>query len=753
MGIRRTLANKVAAIIDPTVNNSASVPLGRQFWKYGNSNPMIADWSDVMMNDKDLYTGYMYAALRNRANRVASVAREYVRTTANRQIMDASKAKNEAIIHPYLQKIIDSNDFSNRDFWYRISTWADLKGAFWLMAVRNVQGTRVGDIQYFKLLNPFNIQRVISMETGEVEGYKETRGPWSRNIPKELVIEMWDFHPLDDNQPFAMAQAAKEARFTQKQAGDYTRSSLRNNVKNKGIVSTNIELSPEQMANFKASILNGNKSEPIFTDGAGNVKYDPMQVDMDKAALDKINNISLEELLAVTGMSRTTFGIEVSGVTRDTSKVQYEQLVEGHTKPRIEWVIDALNQDFKRYYPDQAKKTKYEITLENPFGIDRDAEIKDNEVRTKNYELFKTLVNAGYKPEIASKYAAGEISLEELGEPTNPPVQLTVQQGEQPPAPQPEEDKKQQQAHHHDIPAAVHNQLDAPNASALKLQEASLKNAIINVEHNLVAAAIGHVSNAYDSEKDIIGETEKAKAVNDLETVLTIFYGTVLPLYGSLIMNRRIGELGYSGTFTLDPQAQSYIRVTATRAAQSHVSTVVDDLLKTAHDAFDAVVADRAKRLEPSPNRSPEEALAEARRLVLDEGAGHDEIVRALRQEYTEIAKNRAEVIAKSEANRAFTASQYEADRQFLDQNGLTGRAFKKLITRSASPCQFCLNMAAQPPIPFDQNFANLGEVLSATFEKQDGTTSVRKMKVDYEEIRAGNLHPLCECTYLLIVE
>ena len=75
------------------------------------------------------------------------------------------------------------------------------------------------------------------------------------------------------------------------------------------------------MTNFKARLYDGKKGEPLVSDGAGGLKWDTMQIDMEQSALDKISQGNLESLLAVTGMSKTTIGIEVSGVTRETSKV------------------------------------------------------------------------------------------------------------------------------------------------------------------------------------------------------------------------------------------------------------------------------------------------------------------------------------------------------------------------------------------------------------------------------------------------
>ena len=53
-------------------------------------------------------------------------------------------------------------------------------------------------------------------------------------------------------------------------------------------------------------------------------------------------------------------------------------------------------------------------------------------------------------------------------------------------------------------------------------------------------------------------------------------------------------------------------------------------------------------------------------------------------------------MIAKTETNRAFSMSQFQADRQFLDQNGWTGQAYRKWVCRGPNPCVFCLAKQAE---------------------------------------------------------
>jgi len=104
-----------------------------EFRRFG-SKAMHPDWTQVVMSDEDLYTGYSFAAIRNRATFVARIATENVTTESNDQTKDFE--------HPHLQAISSSPTFSDYAFWYAISTYLDLEGWFPLMAIRNFSATR-----------------------------------------------------------------------------------------------------------------------------------------------------------------------------------------------------------------------------------------------------------------------------------------------------------------------------------------------------------------------------------------------------------------------------------------------------------------------------------------------------------------------------------------------------------------------------------------------------------------------------------
>lgn len=694
MNIFTKLKNQLTSLL---TRNSMSLP--QQFLRYGGRDRMSPSWSDVVMNDRDLYTGYAYAAIRNRAATLARIAIENVYTDTDSETPDLK--------HPYLTALEQSNTFSAYQFWHDISTYLDLEGVYYLMAVRATSKTKVGDVQEFKLLNPYNIRRVLSGDTLEIGGYTENRKGFTRDIPKELIIEVRELNPFNEDEPLSMTDAAKESQFTLKTAGDYARSSLRNNINAPGIISTDVVLPKEEFENFKSRIKSGQPGAPIFVNGKGGVSWESMNVELTTAALGVVNEMNRDSLLAVAGTSKTVIGIEQSGTTRETAKVQKDLHVEGQILPRIQLIIDALNLDFKQHYPET--KPYPVILVDNPNATDYDADIKFNAVKQSQFDLYTNLINKGYDIEVAASYVKGDFDIDQLGEPANPPVTM-FPAGFFDTDIDDEDDGDDGDSNN----KLVKQQISVETSGTARQQEGALKNAIVNVEEQLVIAAINSVTekmkNQFEEEKEVVPRKNKKQAVAELLLMLTTFYGIVMSLKGQENMRDRVGTYAMPGVFKLDTATKKYISTIAKKAAESHVDTVSNDLYTV------------------------------VRQAALD-GQSQQEIVAAIKQTYSgEIVESRAKTIARTETNRAFTRAQFEADRQFVDQNELQGQAFKQWVTRSADPCETCEELASEPPIPFDTTFRDVGD-------------SIGDFEVGFEDLEAGNAHPNCACEYELIIE
>lgn len=420
MEITNRIKNAVAAF--RKTENSSSDPSA--FLKYGNQKIMPQTWSTPQINDQDFYTGYGFAVINKRANRSVVLGKKFLYTDASEAIIKKSNETNVTVTHPYLSLIRSSVDFSERDFWYNVSTYLDLEGVYYLMAVRTVtnNGT-VGNIQKFSLLNPYHVRQVINSK-GELGGYVENSGEMQRDIPKEMIIPITLLNPFDDRKAYSLADAARDSQFTLKQANDFAREAIDGNLNSPGILSSAIELPDDQFDNFVSRVKNHGRGEPLFGNGAGTVSWVNMQTDLDKAALDKINSINRDVLLAISGLSKTGVGVEESGTGREVSRTQKDDFTENAIMPQIENIIDSLNLDYRKYYATEYKNNKYTILLDNPLETNRDAEQADIDIRDSQFTLMQSLVADGYSNEIASKYAKGEIDITALGEPT-PVVPVT----------------------------------------------------------------------------------------------------------------------------------------------------------------------------------------------------------------------------------------------------------------------------------------------------------------------------------------
>lgn len=708
MNLGKKLTNAFKAFRTNSLTEGAF--LARDFRKYGNKR-IAQDWAATIISDQDMYTGYSFAAINNRANGVAQLATNNLTTTAKPEVVKRAKEKDEVLTHKYIDIIDKSKTFSNYQFWYEISTFIDLEGVYYLMAIRNVNGSRVGNIVEFKLLNPYEIKRVINQQTRELGGYVEGRDGMTREIPKEMIIEIRRLNPFSRDDTFSMSDAAKDSQFTLKQASDHTRSSIQKNISSPGILTVDdqdLALDAVKFENFKSRILGKVRGEPIFGVGKGSITWDDMQIDLDKAALDKVNEVNLNALIAVTGNSKTMFGIEQSGVTRDTASIQQELFISNHTMPQLQLIVDALNQDYKNYYEEEYLSQEMTIFIESPLGEDKEVEIKENQIRKERFEMLEALIAAGYDPSQASQYVEGKMELSELSPPEKP---------EPPVIPEPVVEEEEADNHIHAI-----SNLFEDESGIVTQQQGVLETAVRNIEEQTALAVMSKVTkNDYDSESDIITASERKRIESELTTALAAFYLVIIPLYARRTMNRRSKEFTMAGIFQVNAEVKRYVKQIASKSAASHIDTILDDLLRAVRET----------------------AL---------EGASQQELINAIRSKYNEITSNRAKAIARTETNRAFTQSQFQADKQFIKQNKLEGRAYKKWITRSSNPCPLCLEMASRPPVPFNQDFLDFGDTLTVTYE-DDGKTRVVKQKIDYEPLEAGNLHTNCACKYQLIIE
>lgn len=394
-----------------TTNNNAA----NNFLRYGNkTNRLNPTWSGVTVAPEDSYRGYPYAAVQRKGNRVASIAKRNLYVDVTPELLQEYQKLGKDPTHPYLKLIQESTSFSTKKFWKTISVYLDLAGRYYLGVVRQPTNYGMSYIKKFVLLNPFEIRRVID-RNGQVAGYVEYKADGrKRNWQPHQIITFIEESPFDASQPWSMVDAAKPAIYTLNQSGDHTRQSLNGNLNAPGIITTDVILDDIDFENFKARIMAGTKGEPIFANGAGAVQWQDMQIDLNKAALLDINEINRDEFIAVAGASKTNLGIEQSGTTRETARVQDDNYIRDSIEPRVEDITDVLNLDYRTNYSKEFERTGYAIELRSALSKDYDSEMKATELRSSQAALAQDLVDKGYTLESAVSYATGKSDLEDL---------------------------------------------------------------------------------------------------------------------------------------------------------------------------------------------------------------------------------------------------------------------------------------------------------------------------------------------------
>ena len=858
MALRDTFLNMLGVETQEVQKTDNSVfKSARDFLRNGNRDRLYPTWSDIKMSDSDMYRGYSYAVIQKRGNKVASLARYNLKTIANPEIVDEFQKKNETVWHPYLKLIEDSTDFTEKQFWKNISIYLDLAGRYYLGVIRNQVRplnpnlpTITTDPTKFIMLNPYEIRRVVD-KNGQVAGYIERKKDGRyREWPLYQIIEMRELNPFDpENSQWAMTDAAKNAVYTINQSGDYTRQSLNGNIDAPGIITTDVLLNDEDFANFRARITQHTKGEPLFGNGTGAINWDSMQIDLDKAALLDINEINRTELFAVSGTSKTSLGIEQSGTTRETARVQSEQFVSDTAQPRLEDIVDFLNLDYKKSYNREYKKTGYSIEVESAVGQDYDTDQKAVQLKQSQFQLALQLIQAGYTKESAYQFAEGEIDFADLelekgldrpkitqddksdddpsnqNSPTSPnngPQSgsgsgdgsnsvseetnalereyegqgkdvLTTDLNELEPRADLVEDKKSDPLevlevekctceHDHKVETFI-NEVQEDEGKIVKEEYDEFLKEIRNIEKETINACARKIDiNAFE-ESDIIGERKKKSLTEKLKNAIHKYWWIIFPLFANNSMSKRNQEFSKDVKFVFNNELQAGVDDNAQRVAEGHMTTILNDVLEASNRAYTSVLENAAAEIiikvyDDSPTKwekyfehkptmaealdsiQKTDILEENRKIyekankMAFEGYSRGDIVKAIRNEYKDISEKRATLIARNETARAFTRSQFEADKQFLNSIGKMEQAYKVMYSRRplneqdkiCSFCQALIDETNANPIPFEQPFLKYGESIEVV---ENG--KVKIFTANYEDIEGGCNHPNCQCGYKLI--
>lgn len=816
MGLREKLVNALGGQIV-----RSSRPSANDFLRYGNrTEPLYPTWSQVKMSDRDMYKGYSYAAIQRRANGVADIALNYIRTSVNDKTLESFNEQQETPVHPYLKLIQESTSFTEKEFWTTISIYLDLAGRYYLGCVRK-QGRAnsslpsvLSDIKKFVLLNPYEVNRVINPNTGEVSGYIEHKPDGRERVwDNYQIIELRELNPFDWTQFYSVTDAAKENIFTLKQSGDYTAKSLDGNLKTPGIIATDIQLSPEEFADFRARIVNSREGEPIFANGGGHITWEPMNVDLDKSALSSVNEMNRTELFSAMGMSKTSMGIEESGTTRETARVQNENAATKTYKPRVDFIVGCLTKDYKQKYPREFKLTGYDMYVDSVVEADYDTEIKAVQLRQAQSDLANALIQQGYTPEVSAQYVQGEIELGDLVASEKDEAQSPVDEQTQPANPlevsaqtpiEPlqggsgsnmgDESSTEQrgltggasgQESENSIVVnnSITDELDLDNYNPADLDEKQsnelneayekfLAN-VRKVERQIINESSSQLIQNNFTESDFLDGEKKESFVDRLVNFYKQYWWIAFPLFANILTNKRNNEFGARNEFVVTNDIENTLDQTAKEVSEGHVNTIVKDVVLTANKVYDELTTNEAVKLikqdyAEHPNNYVEyfvttptdkEILNAIRNT--DILSQNERIYRTARQlalqggSRQNIAKAIRERYQHISETRATTIARNETSRIFTQSQYDADFQFLNSIGKLSSAKKRLVSRTGHP-CEICQAIIDQGPIpFTQNFLDKGQSIEVgdKTFTANYEAIGSGVVHVNCNCRYELVFD
>ena len=331
---------------------------------------------------------------------------------------------------------------------------------------------------------------------------------------------------------------------------------------------------------------------------------------------------------------------------------------------------------------------------------------------------------------------------------------------------------------------AVRNALQPGEREDVLAQEAALQNAIANLEGDIAREVMRLIENKdYESAEALIAAANAEGITAQLVLILAGYFTAVFPIYAQHLLAARLAQFGIQGAFNMGKAAQKYIEDSADKAANSHVNTILNDFFEAYKKASDNQIRqtliqqvekqaqeqdkNTLDKLPDNPNHEDivtavdggkfdsDPAYKLARELAR-QGQGRAAIEKAIQQEWSHISQTRAKTIAKHEANRVFNMSQFQADQQFLNASGLMDKAYKRLVSSTNEPCPICsylIKKTKNQPIPFNENFAKVGDTIETSYIKKNGDKAIAKMPITWENIINGVIHVNCNCRYELVIK
>ena len=823
---------KIASVFKRTPNNlqtQTTNSIANDFLKRGNFKARQDVQLDQKFNPEMTVNGWMYAALNTRSDAFGEFCEENI-------VSESEKQENP--YHPYLKLIEESKEIPEYEFWKKAISNYDNYGLIYFFVLRRVVKNTDGSIKHIGIptkINILNSSKIIPLtHDGKIVGYREqVDATHKREFAPEQIIRVINPHPRNQDEPYSIYEAAKDYQYTINKGTEFAQNALINNINTPGILSTSEVLNDEEYDNLISRINSHEPGKAIVTDGTGNLTYTSISQSLDQAALPTLTELSRQTIFAVTGTSKTILGIEESGVTRDTSKVQDKKFIKRAIAPVAKRIISAFNFDYRVRYPELYKQNGVKMVIKSIYDAEETSEQFD--VQKKLFDDITEIIYSGYTKESAEKFMYGDISFtdleldaedaqdiegeqEDIDNQENQPT--SEEQTEETEEENDGSEKTLQHIHIENQESEMHNHTSSDNyyMKALKLHVneqgeldeygKSIENKINQAKNNLLKEirtiqlqAIRESSsklsvNAFDYE-DIRTEEQEDTIYNKIKNALRKYWFLILPLVGkerviedknSIKISKednpdlteeeiqekneeiKKAEVNLLGT----KKVKDYIEQVSEKAAKSHTNTIYKTILDAVNKAENKILRnlfakeyveqfkqgeDKWFKSKPTEKQvksklgnqnfvKDNQSLYDSVRKKIEEGFSREEIQRAIRKEYVDLSRTRANILVGNEMARSITSSQYVADYELLRKTNMLDKAYKRLVSSTGDPCPVCKALIDKGDIPFTDPFLELGDTIQV---ENDGKTTT--FTCNYETIESGVVHCNCHCDYQLIIK
>lgn len=388
--------------------------IANEFLRRGNLKARNRVRQDKDYDEEATLRGYLYAALECRRNAFAEYAEQNI-------VCDDKQ--DSRIAHPYLNLIENSKVEDEYDFWSGLISDYDMHGVAYMFVLRRVvygERDKYGNRKIEHIGLPVSIERVsaskmeaIKDSSGKIVAYKQRiDSNHIRELFADQVIRICNWNPLEPDQFLSIFDACKDYQYTINKGSEFAQAALINNINTPGIIGTENQLTDQEYDNL-VSRLNGHEAgKVIVTDGVSKLNYTPMNQELDKAALPTLTEMNRQTIFAVTGTSKTILGIEESGVTRETAKVQNNKFTQRTIKPLVKKFVSAMNFDYRLHYPEAYKSTNAQLTLRNASEPLED--IDRYNANKMFFDDVQYIVGSGFRADDAEKFMNGELDYTEM---------------------------------------------------------------------------------------------------------------------------------------------------------------------------------------------------------------------------------------------------------------------------------------------------------------------------------------------------